>query len=63
MLTTIVIAHSVVSDTDGTLCDITTNELDVRLPFVRHVVAPEEFELIAAHEPFTLEFPTRCSGN
>lgn len=54
---TLVIPHSAVADTDGTLCDITPSQLDVRLPFVRHVGTPEEFELIAAHEPFTLEVP------
>lgn len=49
------IAHSVVAGTDSTLCDITPSELDVRYPFVRHVGTLEEFELIAASEPFTLE--------
>jgi hypothetical protein len=54
---TLVIPHSAVADTDGTLCDITPSELDVRYPFVRHVGTPGEFELIAAPEPFTLEVP------
>src|SRR5271163_4324616 len=52
---TLVIAHSAVADTDGTLCDITPSELEVRYPFVRHLGTTEEFELIAATEPYTLE--------
>lgn len=55
--TSIVIAHSVVADTDGTLCDITPTEAEFRYPFVRHVGTLEEFELIAGREPFTLEIP------
>jgi hypothetical protein len=54
---TLVIAHSAVADTEGALCDITPSELDVRLPFVRHLGTIEEFDLIAAREPFTLEVP------
>jgi hypothetical protein len=55
--TTIVISHSVVADTDGTLCDITPNDAEFRYPFVRHTGTNEEFELIAAKEPFMLEVP------
>lgn len=54
---TLVIAHSAVADVDGTLCDITPSELDVRYPFVRHFGTLEEFDLIAGHEPFMLEVP------
>lgn len=55
--TTIVISHSVVADTDGTLCDITPSETEFRYPFVQHVGTNEEFELIAAREPAWLEVP------
>jgi hypothetical protein len=54
---TLVVPHSVVGDTDGTLCDITPSELMVRYPFVPHVGTTEEFKLIADKEPFTLEVP------
>lgn len=54
---TLVIAHSAVADADGTLCDITPSELDVRFPFVQHLGTLEEFDLIAARETFTLEVP------
>ncbi len=54
---TLVIPHSVVGDVDGTLCDITPSELEVRLPFVRHTGTLDEFGLIAEREPFTLEVP------
>jgi hypothetical protein len=53
--TSVVIAHSAVEDTDGTLCDITPSESEYRYPFVRHVGTEAEFELIAAREPFMLE--------
>lgn len=55
--TTLVVAHSVVADTDATLCDITPNDADFRYPFVRHVGTNEAFELIAARTPFMLEVP------
>jgi hypothetical protein len=55
--TSIVIAHSAVADTDGTLCDITPGESRYRYPFVRHVGTEAEFDLIAAKEPFWLEIP------
>jgi hypothetical protein len=56
---TLVIPHSAVGGPDGSLNDITPSELDVRYPFVPHTGTPEEFELIAAAEPFTIEVPHR----
>jgi hypothetical protein len=53
--TSVVIAHSVVEDTDGTLCDITPSESEFRYPFVRHVGSDAEFELIAGKEPYMVE--------
>jgi hypothetical protein len=50
-------AHSVVRAPDGSLHDITPNELEVSYSFVPHTGTQEEFELIAAVEPFTLEVP------
>jgi len=55
--TTLVIAHSAVGAPDGSLNDITPSELDVRHPFVPHIGTPEQFELIAANEPFMVEVP------
>src|SRR5258706_3222356 len=55
--TTLVIAHSAVRAPDGSLNDITPSELDVRHPFVPHTGTPEQFELIAATEPFMVEVP------
>lgn len=55
--TSLVIAHSVVKDTDGTLCDITPTDAFFRYPFVTHLGSLEEFNLIAAQEPFMLELP------
>ncbi len=55
----LVIPHSVVGAPDGSLNDITPSELDVLYPFVPHVGTDEEFKLIAAVEPFTLEVPHR----
>jgi|KBSMisStandDraft_5_1062788.scaffolds.fasta_scaffold250264_3 hypothetical protein len=55
--TSVVIAHSAVEDTDGTLCDITPSESEYRYPFVRHLGTEAEFELIAAREPAFLEIP------
>jgi hypothetical protein len=55
--TSIVIAHSAIEDTDGTLCDITPSDAMCRYPFVRHVGTEVEFELIAGKEPFFLEIP------
>lgn len=55
--TTLMIAHSAVEGTDGTLCDKTPSDFYARLPFVRRVGTLEEFELIAAHEPFMVETP------
>ena len=42
---------------DGSLNDITPSEFDVLYPFVPHTGTPEEFELIAASEPFMVEVP------
>ena len=55
--TTLVIAHSAVGASDGSLNDITPSELDVRYPFVPHTGSLEDFELIAASEPFMVEIP------
>jgi hypothetical protein len=55
--TTLVIAHSVVGAPDGSLHDITPSELDASYPFVPHTGTPEEFELIAASDPFMVEIP------
>ncbi len=55
--TSLVVAHSVVGDTDGTLRDITPNEAYHRYPFVRHIGTLQEFELIAAHEPYMVQVP------
>jgi hypothetical protein len=55
--TSMVIAHSVVEDTEGRLCDITPNDAENRYPFVRHIGSDDEFELIAGKEPFLLEIP------
>jgi hypothetical protein len=54
---TLVIPHSAVGAPDGSLNDITPSELEVAYPFVRHVGTAEEFELIAAIEPYTKEVP------
>jgi hypothetical protein len=54
---TLVIPHSAVEAPDGSLNDITPSELDVRYPFVPHTGTREEFELIAAAEPFMIEVP------
>jgi hypothetical protein len=55
--TTLVIAHSAVGTPDGSLNEITPSELDVRYPFVPHTGTLEEFELIAAADPFMVEVP------
>lgn len=55
--TSLVIAHSVVADIDGSLCDITPNDAMFRYPFVRHNGTRDEFEIIAAKEPFMVEVP------
>jgi hypothetical protein len=55
--TTLVIAHSAVCAPDGSLNDITPSELDVRYPFVPHTGTPDDFELIAASEPYMVEIP------
>lgn len=56
---TLVVAHSVVEDTDGTLCDITPSDAKYRYTFVRHPGTLAEFELIAGQEPYTLEVPNQ----
>jgi hypothetical protein len=43
---TLVIAHSVVRAPDGSLHDITPNELEISYSFVPHAGTPQEFELI-----------------
>ncbi len=53
--TTLVIAHSAVGAPDGSLNDITPSELAARYPFVPHAGTPEDFELIAAREPYMVE--------
>jgi hypothetical protein len=55
--TTLVMAHSAVGAPDGSMNDITPSELNVRYPFVPHTGTREEFELIAASEPFMVEIP------
>jgi hypothetical protein len=57
--TSVVIAHSAVEDTDGTLCDITPSESDYRYTFVRHVGTEAEFDLIDGKERSMLEIPNR----
>ena len=51
----LVLAHSVVGAPDGSLNDITPREEAGPEAFVRHVGAPEEFELIASVEPFSVK--------
>ena len=55
--TTLVMAHSAVGAPDGSLNDITPSELNVWYPFVRHTATSDEFEIIAAFEPFMVEVP------
>jgi hypothetical protein len=55
----LVIPHSVVGTPDGALNDITPSETEYRYPFVRHIGTQDEFALIAASEPFTLEVPAQ----
>lgn len=55
--TTLVMAHSAVGAPDGSLNDITPSALDDRYPFVPHLGTDQEFELIAAAEPFMVEVP------
>ncbi len=61
--TTLVIAHSVVGAPDGSLNDITPSELEVSYPFVRHTGTLDEFERIAAAEPFMIEVPNAILRN
>jgi hypothetical protein len=61
--TTLVIAHSVVGAPDGSLNDITPSALEVSYPFVRHTGTLDEFERIAAAEPFMIEVPNAILRN
>jgi hypothetical protein len=56
---TLVIAHSAVGAPDGSLNDITPSESEFAYPFVSHTGSREEFELIAAVDPFMIEVPNR----
>jgi hypothetical protein len=61
--TTLVIAHSVVGAPDGSLNDIRSSEIETSFPFVRHTGTLDDFERIAAAEPFMIEVPNAILRN